>query len=193
MSLEAGLQSASPTSSGRASPISRKWNSQIAAGRTFLCSLYPHCKLTFMARGASEQGQSFPQVCLGRREITVAVRYSLARMGGLHFLSGSSIEGTKPEMQTPIFEDREADSAIVVASTSRYNCCSPLESHCRKTSGTMLEPLAPFRCPSEGHRGLCIYLLHDRERRALTRPFSVSSWPGLHSLIRLTLGARPLP
>ncbi|KAE9381781.1 hypothetical protein N431DRAFT_322293 [Stipitochalara longipes BDJ] len=34
MALETGRQSASPTSSGRASPISRKWNSQIAAEET---------------------------------------------------------------------------------------------------------------------------------------------------------------
>jgi Dopey, N-terminal len=38
MALEAGRQSASPTSSGRASPISRKWNSQIAAGTVLLCA-----------------------------------------------------------------------------------------------------------------------------------------------------------
>ncbi len=114
-------------------------------------------------------------------------------MGGLHFLLGSAVEGTKAKSRGLIFKNGEADPTIVLASTPYYNYYSPLKSYRRKASGTVLEPVAPFRRAPESPRSLRIHIFDDWQRCALKGPASLSPGSLVHSLIRLTLGANAIP
>jgi hypothetical protein len=84
-------------------------------------------------------------------------------------------------------------SAIVLASTSCYDCCRSIESNRRKASSSVLEPVTSFRCASESPRSLRIHILDDRQRCALKRPSPIPPRPLLHSVVRFTLRASALP
>ena len=182
MSLDTG--GISPTSSGRASPIPKRWRSKNASGMVVVYAQC--CFLLLMLPDEPPRGDKAYK------------RYSNSVDRSLSLFDTSLLEWAdyisflsrllKVREILPFWRRRAIaeNEAVNTSTSSKYNS-GTLQVYCGQTFGPMLESSLAVRCPPEGSRGLCLHIFYDWKRCAFKRPFAVSAWSLVHFVLRSAL------